>query len=436
MRRKKFILKLIKQKYSVGNLKIPPLSLLTLATLTPKQLFDVEIIDGNMEKIKATKADLVGITTCTIEAIQAYKIADSYHKHGAKVILGGIHPSFLPHEAIKHADSVVIGEAEDIWPTVLDDFSKGKLKQFYHQQHFPDLSKPRVADYGLLKHKYLFSAIQTTRGCPYNCEFCSVIAYNGREQRHKPVEDVVTQIKNIKDVRQRKKEMIFIVDDNLTSDKEYAKKLFRAMIPLKVRWFAQLSANFADDEELLRLAHKSGLRVAVIGFESVNQDSLNSVRKINIVKKYGQLLDKLRRYKIIVLGLFILGLDSDTKKTFKQTLNFCRLYKIPFAFFQSLRPLPGTPLFERMKKERRIITTDWSKYDKVVLKPKLMSVYELERGNLWLYRKFYSVENIARNLSSLLKFNYSFRYYLIMLWFYAFLYFEWKWKSVMYWLGR
>jgi radical SAM superfamily enzyme YgiQ (UPF0313 family) len=346
-----------------------------------------------------------------------------------KVVLGGIHSSFLPKEAARHADSVVIGEAEDSWQKVLDDFIKKKMKRFYKQKHLPGLSVPGIVDYRLIDSKrYWFSAVQTTRGCPFSCEFCSVAAYNGRKQRHKKIEDVVRQIKHIKKVRQKKREIIFIVDDNLTVDKEYAKKLFKEIAPLNVRWFAQLPANFADDKELLELAYKSGLRVAVIGFESVNQETLDRVKAVNNLKKYSALLKKLRRYNILVLCLFVFGFDEDDKTVFDRTLEFCRKNQIPLAFFQILRPLPGTLLFERLKKEKRITTYDWKQYEGVVFKPKKMSKEELERGQLEIYTEFYSLTNILRNLSQLIRRKFSFSEYLFFFGFYFSFYVEWRWK--------
>jgi len=424
---KLYKLKLIKPKYKVANVKIPPLSLLTLATLTPKDKFDIEIIDGSVERIKIKKADLVGITVSTIEAIDAYKIADKFRKKGAKVILGGIHVSFLPKEAIKHADSVVIGEAENVWEKVLDDFSRGKLKKFYRAKKFPDMSKPRIVDYKLLKNnKYLFPAVQTTRGCPFNCEFCSVVTFNGRKQRHKKIEDVIEQIRHIKKIRKKKKEIILLADDNLTVDKKYAKKLFRAMIPLNIRWFAQLPVDFADDDELLDLAYKSGLRLVVMGFESVNQKSLKNISKINIVREYGELINKLRKYRIIVWGLFVLGLEDDDKDIFKNTLNFCNKYNIPFAFFQILRPLPGTPIFKKMKKENRILTFDWCSYDKIVFKPKNIKINELKKGILDLHLDFYSLKNTFKNILNLIKMDLDIPHLLIFLAFYIYTYIKYK----------
>ncbi len=423
----KYKLKLIKPKYRLANIRIPPLALLTLASLTPRDKFDIEIIDANVEKIKIKKADLVGITVCTVEAIKVYKIADMCRRKGAKVILGGIHASFLPKEAIKHADSVVIGEAENIWEEVLDDFIKGGLKKFYRAKSFPNLSKPKIVDYSFLKNrKYLFSSVQTTRGCPYNCDFCSVITFNGRKQRHKDIDDVVRQIKHIKKIRKNKREIFFLVDDNLTVDKKYAKSLFKAIIPLNVRWFAQLPVNFADDDELLELAYQSGLRVAIVGFESVNQESLSNVRKANTVKKYENLIKKLSKYRMIILGLFILGLDEDEKDVFSNTLTFCNKNKIPFAFFQIFRPLPGTPLFDKMQKENRILTYDWGKYDGVVYKPKNMTVKELTDGRLEMNLKFYSLKNMSRNFIDLLKYKFPFYTYLMVVLFFISIYCEWK----------
>ena len=249
----------------------PPLGLLRLASITPDD-FDVEIIDGSIEIIVEKKVDIAVITVQTLFRNEAYEIADNYKKKGAKVFLGGIHPSIIPSEAIQHADSVVIGEAEEVWPKTLEDLDKGKLKKFYYGGR-PDLKELPLINWDLVKgNKYFYKySIQTGRGCPYGCDFCSVDMYNGQKARHAPIKDVLREVQNIIEHKGSHDVEIFVVDDNIMIDKEYVKELFNALITLKIKWISQCSINIADDPGLLDLMAKSGCKSLYICFDSIIQ---------------------------------------------------------------------------------------------------------------------------------------------------------------------
>jgi len=397
-------LTLIMPKWQTGlwNIRIwriPPLGLALLAALTPEE-FDIELIDENVEKINFHETDVVGISVMTPIANRAYEIADKYRAMGAKVILGGIHASMLPEEAIKHADSVVIGEADDIWPNVMDDFKQGKLKRFYRAKKFPDLSKLPFSRKDLLKRNkyfYFLDSIQTSRGCPFGCDFCSVSEFNGRIVRHRPVEHIIEEIKNSKSLLKR---YVFFADDNIAGDFSYAKKLFEELIPLNIKWVGASSLPIAKNEKLLKLAAESGCKGLFIGFESLSQNALKEVHKAYKVEEYERLIKKIHDHGIIIQGAFIFGFDNDDKTVFKKTVDFCYRNDIEIAQFTTLTPLPGTKLFNRLQKEKRIFTYNWDFYDTLhaVFKPKNLTPQELQNGVIRAYQELYSTKSIFKRI--------------------------------------
>lgn len=385
--------------WDIRVFKIPPLGLALLASLTPEE-FDVELIDENMEKLDFIETDVVGISVMTSVANRAYKIADKYRAMGAKVILGGIHPSMLPKETIKHADSIVIGEADDIWPDVMNDFKQGKLKRIYKAKKFPNLSKspfPRKDLFKRNKYFHFFNSIQTSRGCPFGCDFCSVSKFNGRIVRHRPVEDIIEEIKSTRGLL---KKYVFFADDNIAGDFSYAKRLFKALTPLNIRWVSQCSLPIAKDEKLLKLAAESGCKALFIGFESLSQKALKEVHKSYKVEEYEGLIKKIHDYGILVEGSFIFGFDNDDKTVFKKTVDFCYKNDIEVAQFSFLTPYPGTELFNRFQKEKRILTYNWGLYDgiHVVFKPKNMTPQELLQNGIKAYQESYSTKSIFKRI--------------------------------------
>ncbi|MFX0200503.1 MAG: B12-binding domain-containing radical SAM protein [Candidatus Hodarchaeota archaeon] len=302
----------------------------------------------------------------------------------------------MPQEAIQHSDSVVIGEAEEIWPNLLRDFTSGKLKKFYQRKTFANLENSPIPRRDLLKRKCyrMFNTIETARGCPFRCSFCSVSTFFGNTYRFRPVKDVTREVETLRG------KLIFFVDDNIVGIPKRAKELFKALIPYKKKWIGQASLNIARDIELLKLAAKSGCIGLFIGFESLSQESLRAVGKsFNVVKRYGEEIKKIRNHGIAIHGAFIFGLDHDEESVFERTVDFVKRNKLDSASFSTLTPFPGTPVYKKLMKENRIVTKDWSKYGSAVFTPKLMSLETLNEGCTWAWRECYSYTSIFRRLA-------------------------------------
>ena len=350
---------------------------------------EIEPVDFDMD------VDLVGISFMTFNAPRAYEIADRFRNKGKKVIFGGYHPTFMPDEALQHADAICIGEAENSVPLMMEDFRAGKLKSVYQNglvnlNTLPDLDRSLISDNSYITTNIL----QATRGCHYHCEFCSVAAFNDYQLRKRPIEEVIHELKNLGPY-------VLFMDDNLTLDKDYAKELFRQMIPLRKKWVSQCGVGIADDDELLQLATESGCRGLFIGFESLSQDSLSSWKKhCNRRKDYLEVVKKLHENGIAIFAGFVFGSDEDREDVFEETLDFLLEANIDALQSTRLTPFPGTPLFEKMDKEGRIFDKDWSHYDffHVVHRPLKMSVETLHYGTAWLQKQFYSKKNITRRL--------------------------------------
>lgn len=373
------------------------LSLTTVAALFPPDA-DIRIINDSLDGIDFDdKPDMVGITTITSTAPRAYEIADRFRTKGVPVIMGGIHPSALPQEAAIHADAVVIGEAEATMHQLLNDFKNGKLQKFYQSAERPSLENLPLPRKDLLfgnKFYREMNTIQTTRGCPFGCDFCSVSDFFGCTYRTRPIPDIIREVKMLKN-----KAIIFFVDDNIAGQPAYAKELFKALIPLKVRWFSQASIIIAKNRELLRLAAKSGCKGLFIGFESLSSAGLKQVGKdINRINDYNEGIKIIHDSGIGIIGAFIFGLDSDNKGVFAETVDFIERSKIELASFSILTPLPGTRLYKRFDEQGRIIDRDWAKYTcgKVVFKPTLLSVDELQNGYYWARKQISSYRSIFR----------------------------------------
>lgn len=374
----------------------PQASLPLIAALTPTH-HEVRILDERVEDIDFNEPyDLVGITVMSATAIRAYHIADEFRRRGVKVVLGGIHPTALPQEAKEHADSVVVGEAEGLWEKLLEDYERGELKPFYQRKDFPSLSGLPHSRLDLLRGKYLLKHVfQTTRGCPHACGFCSVSTFMGRKYRHRPVEEVIEEI------RQYPVRMIGFLDDNIVGNPAYSKELFQSLIPLRRKWVSQGTLRMAEDEKLLQLASQSGCIALFVGFESVNEENLRDMHKsFHRVDQYRKLIERFHKYGIMVIGSFVFGFDEDDVSVFRRTLQFIEDTKVDFAQFSILTPLPGTEVFDKLKAQGRIFSFDWSKYDfaHVVYQPAKMTPKELQEGYNFVFQKFYSLPRIARRL--------------------------------------
>ena len=373
----------------------------TLAALTPRDV-EVEIIDENIEVIDfENKADLIGITFNVSGAMRAYEIADEFRKRGSKVVFGGIYASMLPEEVGLHSDSIVIGEAEGVWPTVISDVSNGRLQKIYRTNNNPDLFNLPIPRWDLLKNKsYHYHSLQTTRGCPFNCDYCSVTWFFGGKYRHKPIEKVVEEVEFIKSIDKNK--MIFFVDDNIAANPTYSKSLFKALAPLKIKWYSQAPINIAHDDELLDLMYKSGCRELFIGFESLSQESLNALGKgkVNKTTDYVEAVAKIYSHGISIFGSFMFGGDYDDESIFKKTIDFIKEVSLPFVLLNILVPPPGTRLFNRLENEGRILHKNWNHYtgELVCFKPRLMSPDKLQQGFVDSLREVYSYESLYLRL--------------------------------------
>lgn len=390
----------VKKFFDLGRTNFtPPLSLLSLAAVTPPN-FNVEIIDERLDQIDLDiKVDLVGISVVTRAAKHAYEIADNFRARGVKVVLGGIHPTILPNEAILHADAVVIGEGEIVWPELLKDFQNGDMKKFYDgKKELVEISVPKRS---ILKkpEMYLTTKVVTaTRGCSNTCTFCSAGFAVGKEYRKRPVEDVISEIDSLPG-----RYLIFL-DDNLGCDIEYSKKLFRELVPLKLKWAGAISVSALDNEELIKLAADSGCISLGVGFESIDAATLRSMGKIktNNPDMYKPVIRSLHAHGIPILGYFILGFDPDTLDTYKILADFIEETSIEMPSINTLIPYPGSPIFNKYEREGRILTKDWGKYDtaigSVVYRPKNMTSDELINSYFKLTNRIYSYSSVGKRL--------------------------------------
>jgi len=376
-----------------GRAGLVSLGLSTVAALTPPD-WNVVIADARVAPIDFNqKVDLVGITGYTAEIPSTYTIADEFRKRGVPVVLGGVHVSALPSEALEHADAVIIGEAEGVWEKLLADFAAGAMQSTYRSEKFCSMEQMKIPRRDLLNRKMYtsFNSLQATRGCPFDCDFCAVTGVFGRKFRTRPVEDVLNEIRTF-DTRD-----FLFADDNICGKPDYAKELFRQLIPLNKKWGGQTSITIAKDDELLNLYAKSGGRYAFIGIESLSQKNLQDINKSwNKAIDYEQAIRKIHRAGINIIGSFIFGLDDDEPFVFRHTFDFIQKTRIAAAQFHILTPFPGTRLYGRMEKDGRIIDRDWSKYhtSEVVFQPAKMTIKELQDGYSWIFRQTYSARSV------------------------------------------
>lgn len=385
--------------WDVIAFKFPLLSISVLAGITSAR-HEIKIIDESLSEIDFDlEVDLLAITAITPLAPRAYEIADGFRKKGKTVVIGGIHASWLPEEAKAHSDSVAIGEADEIWNEILVDAEKGKLKPFYHQKERTDLSRLPIPRRDLLPRKgYLFhNLIQTTRGCPFDCEFCSVTALHGRSYRMRPIAEVEREIQSLN----RSKAYVFFVDDNLFGNPSHAKELLTMLSRHCLRWVSQGPIHIAEDEEMVSLMARAGCHGLFIGFESLREENLHLMgKRINRTEAYERGVRRLHDAGIGVYASFVFGYDYDDATVFDEFLEFAERNKIEGAFLPILTPFPGTRIYRRLKEEGRILTEDWSKYDMatVVYQPKRMTMEELQEGFWRVNRSFYSLPSILRRI--------------------------------------
>lgn len=375
-------------------LRFSLLGLTTLAAVTPDR-WEVDVVDENTMPLDFdADADVVGVSFMTGLAPRAYEIAGEFRRRGVTTVAGGYHPTLMPQEAAEHFDVVVAGEGEDLWPEVLRDFEGESCRQIYRNAKPPSLVGRPLARRDLMDDSpgmyATTSAVQAGRGCSHQCRYCSVSAFHGGTYRARPVNDVIDELRTLP------RDLMF-VDDNLFANREHALNLMAAMAPLRKRWVTQGSLEIADDPELLQAARQAGCRGLFVGIETTSATNLGDVGKgFNHPWRYAEKISRIRREGIAVQAGMIVGMDADRVDVFERTLRFLQRTRIDALQLAILTPLPGTPLFEALERDGRILDGDWSHYDfrHVVIRPARMTARQLQDGADWLYRQFYRLDRI------------------------------------------
>ena len=368
-----------------GRSVIPPLGLATNASYIPDK-YDVMIVDENIKQVNYSGADLVGVTANTITARRAYRLCEEFREKGVPIVLGGIHPSVMPEEAGSYADAVVVGNGENVWKELLEDFERGRLKKVYRPGTF-DLAQSAVPRRDLLKGRYFFDSLQTSRGCPFDCEFCSVTRLYGGEYQYKPLGTIRKELESL---RTRN---VLLVDDNILGVGKKAERralqLFELLGEYGLHWIGQASINIADHPEVLRLAHENGAKAFYIGFESLNEDFLRAANKRQNLKKgvrsYNDVIKRIHDHGIAVLASFIYGTDFDTRDSLVRLVDFISESTIDATSVKPLTPFPGTRLYERLKEEGRLLDDNYwleDPYSLFTFQPKKLSLQELVEATL------------------------------------------------------
>ncbi len=384
--------------------KVESAALQLLAAITPAE-HEVAIVQehlGDPVRFEEEGVDLVGISAMTIQATRAYQIADGFRRAGRPVVLGGIHPSVRPEEALAHADAVVVGEGEPVWPQVLADAAAGRMRGLYRGQDYADLGQLPFYRRDLMKKRSTFSlaSVQAARGCPYDCSFCSATLFAGRKYRFRPVENVIAEFKALR------RRFIFFLDDNIFSSEPYCRALFTELKKLDVIWVGQASLHLtAGNPELLKLAADSGCFSLFVGIESLSQTNLRAAGALakNGVSSPAQMSESLRvlhDHGILIMAGVIFGFDDDDPEVFDRTREFLLANRVGLGSFSALTPFPGTKLFDALEAQGRITTYDWSKYDgaTAVFRPKLMTAEQLQEGTRRMGVNFFSTPKILRRL--------------------------------------
>ena len=397
--------------YHSSNFSVPPLNLGVIAALTPSH-WDVQILDENFEDFHFIEADLVGFTSFTSSATRAYEIAAIYRKAGIKTVMGGIHVSMVPDEASQYIDIVVVGEAESIWKDVIADFENNELKKIYEGTLEPLYNSPPPAIH-LYNNSTGLGSLQTTRGCPMNCDFCSVHTFNGRAYRYRPVEDVVKEFIRIP------QERLYIIDDDFygygKKHADRAKDICRGFIAsgIKKQWYTFTSMNLANDPEALNLMFDAGCRLVLLGIESEIAEQLEASNKTTNLKvgvdNYEKVFDTFHKAGIAVLGSFIFGLDTDTPDTIRRRTDYYIKSSIDCIQPGMLTPLPGTGVYHNLKKANRILKCnfpkDWERYTffNNVIEPKNMTHEEFSKLMDEEWRRIFDMKVIKRKYLNTLK---------------------------------
>jgi radical SAM superfamily enzyme YgiQ (UPF0313 family) len=408
----------------------PKLSLPVIAAYTP-QNWDVVLVDEAVQDVDFDQpCDLVGLSVMTCYAPRAYEIATEFRRRGKPVVMGGVHPTYCPDEALRYVDAIVCGEAEEVWPRLLADLDAGAMKRMYKMEQFPALDhylSPRVEL--LSPDAYMTRQCSfTTRGCHFDCEFCSVSPFNGKTTRRRPVPEVIHELTRVKQwirselvERMRKGSLsqalmtalrirlgiedgtIFaFVDDLHNSNRAYCRELWEALKPLKIKWGCQSTLFLGDDDEMVKLAAESGCVSVFVGMESLDEDCLEETNKpFNRVQKFEDEIKMFHDHGIMVNPGIVFGFDNDDEAVFERAVEFLVRNQVELAYFNVLTPLPGTALYERYNSTGRIFDRDWAKYDgkHVVYHPSRMTPEQLQEGFYWANHQFYSIPNIWKRLA-------------------------------------
>jgi radical SAM superfamily enzyme YgiQ (UPF0313 family) len=372
------------------------LSLLTVAAETPTS-DEVTIIDEQVEPVPGDlRPDLVGITAMTAAAPRAYALADGFRRRGVPVVLGGMHPTFLPDEALAHADAVCAGEAEGVWPSIVEDARRSRLGGVYRAPGPIDLTHLRPPPRHLLRRRHYgtVQAVQATRGCPHACSFCSVSAFHGGRIRRRPVPDVVHEVARLPG------RFVLFVDDNLTADRDYLRELLLGLRPLGKQWMTQSTLALTDDEPLVALAAEAGCLGLFVGLETFSEPSLDaSGKSFHRAREYEDRVCLLHAHGIGVEAGVVFGFPGDGPDVFRATVERLDEIAVDAVQISVLTPLPGTPLFEQLGP--RIVERDWERYDyhHAVFEPRGMSPAVLQAGHDWATREFYRPWRITRRLA-------------------------------------
>jgi len=369
-----------------------------LASRVPEG-WDVIHVDEEAEEIDwNVQVDVVAITFHTPSAFHAYEIAGRFRPRGICVVMGGPHVTLLPEEASRHADVIFVGEAEGLWEDFLQGFEAGPYLREYRHTSTPSIETTPQARKALFHRRdYASGVLFATRGCPGQCDFCTVAVMYRHKLRKRPIEEVAAEYTSFRG------NVIIFWDDNIAGDMEYAKKLFRAIAPYRKWWSSQASIHAGRDDEFLEAAAHSGCKQLFLGLESISQQSMTEVNKsFNRTEEYLEIIERIHAHGIAVQAGIVFGFDHDTPEIFENTLDFLERAGVQNATFNILTPFPGTPLFRRMEAEGRILTRDWRKYnsrDDVVYRPKGMSAAELLAGFRYANERFYSLSSTAKRLS-------------------------------------
>jgi radical SAM superfamily enzyme YgiQ (UPF0313 family) len=380
--------------------QMEPLPIAVLAALTPKDV-SIAFYDDRMEQIDFDRpADLVAIPVETYTAKRAYQIASEFRRRGVPVIMGGFHATLMTDEVKDYAEAVVVGEAEELWPHVIEDARMGRLKPLYQSNSQPDLGAVRY-DRSLFRgRRYLrIGLVETGRGCRFPCDFCAVQTFFQRTARHRPIDAIVAEIASLKD----EKKLFFFVDDNFAADLSFARDLAEALAPLGIRWVTQMSINAAHDEAFLAALARAGCSGVLIGFESLDEGVLRAMKKrFNTMRGgFSVALANLRRHGIRVYGTFVFGYDGERAEAFDEAAEFAIDHRFYLAAFNHLTPFPGTPLFARLQREGRLLYERWwlderYGYNGIPFQPAAMAPDAIRQGCLRARRRFYTWNSIVR----------------------------------------